>query len=321
VNRSRSAARAAAVSGMLLASTGAVAVLSAPARAMPAPVTTASCIRATGGLAFRGGHADDGMKVSRAKAARLQQAFDQRATQRTADVLPDVVEIPVYLHVIRGTHASDIYLKQPGIDREMAVLNDAYAGGQDATNHATRYSFALAGTTTTVNDTWYHVSADTQAAKTMKRTLHQGDAASLNLYFLKPAASSGLLGFSTFPWDYENAPGQDGVVINIASRPLGEATHYNEGDTTVHEVGHWLGLYHTFSDYGDCSNNDFVPDTPRQKNPTNGCPSVKPDSCPTYAGRDDVHNFMDYSYDSCMFEFTAGQVTRMDQSWTMYRAP
>jgi hypothetical protein len=215
--------------------------------------------------------------------------------------------IPVYVHVIRtssgtgGPTASQI-------NNQISVLNAAYA--------ATGYSFTLVSTDTTNNSSWYTCSGGSCETQ-MKTALHRGGKNDLNIYLNN--MGGGLLGWATFPWQYASAPTMDGVVVLTASLPGGSAAPYNLGDTATHEVGHWMGLYHTFQ--GGCNGQgDGVSDTPAERSPAYGCP-VGRDSCSgrKNPGLDPIDNFMDYTDDACMDTFTAGQDSRMDAMVTAYR--
>jgi hypothetical protein len=150
----------------------------------------------------------------------------------------------------------------------------------------------------------------------MKKALRKGGRGTLNLY--TAAVGFDVLGFSTFPQWYAIDPVADGVVVDHRTMPGGSFRHFRRGHTAVHEVGHWLGLFHTFEN-GCRTPGDGVADTPYEARPAEGCPRSR-DTC-RRPGRDPVRNFMNYGSDDCMREFTAGQGRRVRASWAAYRAP
>lgn len=214
--------------------------------------------------------------------------------------------IDVYFHVIRkGSGIANGDIPQSQIDAQINVLNAAYAG--------TGWSFRLAAVDRTTNSTWYTMRQGSKAERDAKRALRRGTADDLNIYTAN--LGGGLLGWATFPSSYSGKPLMDGVVILYSSVPGGSAAPYNQGDTATHEVGHWMGLYHTFQ--GGCTGGDLVDDTPAESSPAYGCPTGR-NTC-SAPGLDPITNFMDYTDDACMTDFTAGQDTRMDEQFTTYR--
>ncbi|WP_375768171.1 zinc metalloprotease [Archangium gephyra] len=242
--------------------------------------------------------------LTEAEKASVEQAIAGRVHSQARAA--GSVNVNVYWHVINnGTGIANGDIPQTQIDSSISVLNAAYKN--------TPFKFTLAGVDRTTNSTWYTCAGGGCETK-MKNALRKGGAGDLNVY--SNNMGRGLLGWATFPSSYASSPKMDGVVILYSSVPGGSAAPYNEGDTLTHEAGHWFGAYHTFQ--GGCVDpGDYVSDTAPESSAAYGCPSGR-DTC-SGGGLDPITNFMDYTDDSCMNTFSAGQADRMDALTIQYR--
>ena len=225
--------------------------------------------------------------------------------------------VPVYVHVVRGLSATGALVgdvTDAQIAQQIVELNRGFSGYYDVVNDAhtdpgktvTGFSFTLAGVDRTTNDAWWRGEPGTPEEFAMKGALKRGGPTTLNLYI---TSGAGYLGWAYYPkinvWQKKYAV-LDGVVVNYGSLPGGFIPFYNLGFTATHEVGHWLGLYHTFAPepFGCRGDSDRIDDTPPC-----WCRPEAVRSARTRArspGSIPIHNYMDYSYDACYTEFSTG---------------
>ncbi len=316
---------AAALSATAFASTGLVGaaptVLLSQAAAAPASPAVVACEGDA-----HGSSAARVKKGARADEPALYAAKDAKKYGVIKDVpyLGDgEVTVETVFHVITAEElsAAEQAEYESRIADQVDVLNDSYSGATGGAD--TPFRFDLVDTTWTANSTWANLTPG-KGEVAPKKALHQGGSETLNVYTAD--IGGGLLGWAYFPKDYNNGHDwRDGVVILDESMPGGSLNYedgnsYSQGDTLTHEVGHWLMLEHTFA--GACSaSGDGVADTPREAYPQFECslPDEEYDSC-RQPGLDPIHNFMDYTYDNCMYEFTPGQGERMSDAWQAFRA-
>jgi hypothetical protein len=221
--------------------------------------------------------------------------------------------LDVYFHVV---YANETYeggwVTDEQIEQQMEVMNKAY--------NTTGLSFNLVNVSRIENEEWFtRLGPESPEESEMKLAHRHGNSSTLNVWTVgfQEGEGQGLLGYATFPADYEGKPTMDGVVLLYSTMPGGQKPPYNKGMTLVHEAGHWGGLYHTFE--GGCAGNgDYVDDTPPEADAAYGCPK-KRSTCPG-GKKDPVTNYMDYSDDACMTGFTEGQATRLRAHMRAFRA-
>lgn len=263
-------------------------------------------------------HHEGMLRVQSPMAGARVSVPAQSFSPSSLEVLPTRINIPVHVHVIRGKHRKEQGPKRPRVRSLIRILNAGFAGAQSADSAPTRFRFQLKSVRYIKNDAWYHAYNFSLADTRAKRRLHRGNKRTLNVYVNGGSVrNQPVLGWSRLPWQRASSPKLDGVSVNVAAMPGGSAANYNLGDTIIHETGHWLGLLHPWQ--GGCKDpNDGVADTPATAGPSYYCDEDS-DTC-SASGQDPVHNFMNYSYDICLNQFTPGQAARMDRMWAQWRS-
>lgn len=247
------------------------------------------------------------------------------------------VTIPVVVHVIYSNNANAV--TNTRIQSQIDVLNEDYSRtNSDASNTPAAFQgvaantdiqFCLAtrdpqGNTTTGINRIQNSQANhnMNQAATLKSIVQWDPYSYLNVWVVESINGGNILGYATFPTNLAGNPNLDGVVCASPFFGFGSSgAPYNRGRTMTHEVGHWLGLFHTFQ--GGCagmtqsncaSGGDLCCDTPPTSQPAYGCPSTRNTCSETFPSNqnDMTMNFMDYVDDQCMNLFTTDQSNRMN---------
>src|SRR6478735_2897739 len=266
-------------------------------------------------------------------------SFNNAAASRTYSVQNNqrteaIATIPVVFHVVLPNGAT---VTDQQIQAQVDTLNKDYGGTNGDSVNIPSYFKPLFGKsiirfclaqqdpggmpTTGIN---YYATNQTSFPNdnTVKHAATGGaDAWNTEKYlnvWICPIANN-ILGYSTFPND--NAPEDQGVVIDYRAIPGGSYTGYNGGKTATHEVGHYFNLYHIWGDdNGGCNGSDFIDDTPNQGDYTSNTPvGVKTDNCTTVSPGIMYQNYMDYTKDFYLVMFTVTQVARMEAALSLYR--
>lgn len=200
------------------------------------------------------------------------------------------------------------------LNDQIDVLNDAFSGNyEDSEMIDSEMRFRIFDIKY-INNNGYFSNCDSNDLDIMRKFNRKNDRL-INVYLCK---SDSYLGWAYYPWTFQETMKENGIFLHFETLPNRGMEFYNSGLTLVHELGHYFGLLHTFDVNGVCEDGDLINDTPVEKTPSFSC-DYKRDSCPNHKGLDPINNYMDYSPDSCLNEFTKQQVRRMHDTINQYK--
>lgn len=250
------------------------------------------------------------------------ETLTQRFADRTDAQRTTAVTIPVFVHVVWNTNSQNISDAQ--IQAQIDVLNEDFTY-TNADKSKIPSSFQDEAASSNIQFSWN--PNDIRRVKTKKRSFGTDNSVKfsskggsnvvdpanyLNIWVCN--LGRGLLGYAQFPGGNAST---DGIVVlysSVGSKtkyPSGTyVNNYNLGRTATHEVGHYLNLRHIWGD-ATCGT-DYVDDTPTHNTSNGGCPTYPHYSTCSGSPVEMTMNYMDYTYDACMYMFTAGQGIRMN---------
>ena len=280
------------------------------------------------------------------KKMRYEQALENQInTRQNFRVVAEIIRIPIVVHIIHNQTSEKVgvgnNISDEQIYSQIKVLNEDYRRkvntlgfNSNPIGADVEIEFFLAsidpngnpssGITRSFNlKNTYNVT-NSNDLQTMSNLSYWDSNKYLNIWVA--TLSSGFIGYGEFPYaeiidglDSEAAENLDGVYIDhtVFGKKIGTNTKglYSFGRTVTHEVGHWMGLYHTWGDVvngGNRCGTDYVADTPPANGPNSSafCRVIS-SNCAGIRTQNLIENYMDYSPDSCMNIFTQGQKERM----------
>lgn len=277
------------------------------------------------------------------KYHKIQRIIDSynshNLTGNTSKISSEVIRIPVVVHVIRNRESNsieDTNISDQQVFSQIKVLNEDFnrIEGTNGYNNSSvgadmQIEFVLATSdpngfpSSGINRVYYpknsfNINDGSPDIPLLCSQSYWDSEKYLNIWVAN--LSDGFLGRSEFPGaDYDGLSVEDppknidGVIISYKAfgSQIGTSTSglYSYGRTTTHEVGHWLGLIHTWGD--EFCGTDFVEDTPQTENPNLGSTCNDLFSyCQGKKTQNMIENYLDYSPDLCMNIFTIGQKNR-----------
>jgi hypothetical protein len=251
--------------------------------------------------------------------AFTQKMIQSGELQKGSGSTAAFITIPVVMHVVYNTPEENISDAQ--IQSQIEVLNEDFnlqnADTRKVPSHfeSVKANVGIKFVLAQVIRKYTSKSSFGTNNAVKKSVLGGSDAVdpSRNLNFWSCNLGQNLLGYAQFPG---GNPNTDGVVVlysAVGSRAkFSRGTYVNNydlGRTATHEVGHWMNLRHIWGD-ATCGN-DNVGDTPLHNTYNVGCPKADERSTCVGTPLEMWMNYMDYTYDACMYMFSNGQKDRM----------
>jgi hypothetical protein len=225
----------------------------------------------------------------------------------------DPVTIPVVVHILWNTESQNI--SDARVTEQIKILNDDFGATNSdideyvpdkyssAVSAGAGISFCLVQTIRKETDVTSFGTNDNMKYDSRGGSNSVDPAHYLNIWVCN--MGGGILGYAYYPGIN---PEIDGVVILTSAFGI-TSGNYDLGRTATHEVGHYFNLHHIWGDR-HCGN-DLVDDTPLHDAANYGCPTQGSTSNCKGPVVEMWMNYMDYTYDRCMYMFTTKQAQRM----------